>query len=184
MFSVISDKNCTLGTCKLKLGASSSFQSKSRQRKECLKHFGYNYLTQTFDSENGRKILDKCDKMTEEKYKDVLNGERRTMITSPPHFIYSSKIKDFSVMEKELEDEKERLEKLVEKELKDEAELKDIKEFRKIYLPQAGERDVFNPLIGSFFHHPGIFVNGFEPNQYLKEFHQAAEEMRSTEHAR
>ena len=117
MFSILSDKICT---CHLNLGASSSFQSKSRQRKECLKYFGYNYLTQTFDSENGKKILDKCDKMTEEKYKDVLNGERKTMITSPPHFIYSSKIKDFSVMDNELEDEKERLEKLVEKELKDE----------------------------------------------------------------
>ena len=104
MFSVLSDKNCTLGTCKLKLGASSSFQSKSRHRKECLNHFGYNYLTQTFDSENGRKILEKCDEKTEEKYKDVLDGKRRTLITSPPHFAYNSKLKDdFSVMDGELE---------------------------------------------------------------------------------
>ena len=56
--------------------------------------------------------------------------------------------------------------------------------FRKIYLPQAGERDVFNPLIGSFFDEPGIFVNGFEPNQYLKEFSQAAEDMRNESHVR
>ena len=55
-------------------------------------------------------------------------------------------------------------------------ELKEILNFRKIYLPQAGERNVFNPLIQSFFNYPGIFINGFEPNQYLKEFHQAAEE--------
>ena len=133
MFSVLSDKNCTLGTCHLKLGASSSFQSKSRHRKECLNHFGYNYLTQTFDSEKGKKILDKCDKITKEKYEDVINGKRKTLITSPPHFIYSSKLNDFSVMESELEN------KVVNKEIKDKAELKDILDFRKIYLPQARE---------------------------------------------
>jgi len=161
------------------LGASFSFHSKSRHRKECLNHFGYNYLTQTFDSENGRKILDKCDEKTEEKYKDVLNGKRRTLITSPPHFVYSSKLNpNFSVMESELEN------KVLNEENEDKAELKDILAFRKIYLPQAGERDIFNPLIGSFFHYPGIFVNGFKPNQYLKEFHRAAEEMRNTEFGR
>ena len=175
MFRILSDKNCNFNTCRLKLGASTSCDSNLRRRREGLKYFGYTYLTKTFDSENGKKILYKCDKATEEKYEDVVNGKRKTLITCPPHFIYNSKLNTgFSVMEEELE------KKIDDEELKSSSELKEILDFRKIYLPQAGERDIFNPLIGSFFHYPGIFVNGFEPNQYLKEFQQAAEELRRT----
>ena len=178
MFKILSDEKCISGPCHLKLGASTSFKSKSESRREHIKHFGYAYLKKSFESVNGEKILNKCDEKTKEKYADVISGERKTMLTCPPHFIYTSKLKgDFSVMESEIE-------KMVEDEkYKNKAELKEIMEFRKIYLPQAGERDVFNPLIGSFFQYPGIFVNGFEPNQYLKEFHQAAEDMRRNKHA-
>ena len=179
MFKLLSDEHCTSRLCHLKLGASTSFKLKSEIRRKHIKHFGYAYLKKSFDSVNGEKIFNKCDEKTKEKYSDMISGERKTMLTCPPHFIYHSKLKgDFSVMESEIE-------KMVEnEEHKNKAELKEIMEFRKIYLPQAGERDVFNPLIGSFFHHQGIFVNGFEPNKYLKEFHQAAEDIRNMEHAR
>jgi hypothetical protein len=82
-------------------------------------------------------------------------------------------LKDFSVFHYDLE------KRIDEKRYKDEADLEDIKKFRKMYLPQAGERDIYSPLLGSFFHHPGIFINGFEPNQYLKEFTGAAEDIRN-----
>ena len=179
MYKVLSDEKCISGPCNLKLGASSSFKSKSDRRRECIKHFGYAYLKLSFDSKNGKKILTKCDEKTKEKFPDIISGERKTMLTCPPHFIYTSKLKgDFSVLESEIE------KMIKDKKYENTAELKEILEFRKIYLPQAGERDIFNPLIGSFFHYPGIFVNGFEPNQYLKEFHKAAEDMRNIENAR
>ena len=178
MINILSDKKCDLSFCQLKLGASSSFDSKILHRRKPLKHFGYSYLTKTFDFDNGKKILDKCEKETKEKYKDVISGKRKTLITCPPHFIYISKLKnDSSVMESEID-------RLMEENEANDIELKDIQDFRKVYLPQAGERDVFDPLIGSLFHHPGIFINGFEPNQYLKEFHQAAEDLRSRIFAR
>ena len=146
MFKGLSDENCPRfsssgrRSCHLKLGASSSFKSKSDNRRKYLKHFGYSYLTTTFDSDNASKILEKCNEKTHEKYADVINGERKTMLTCPPHFIYSSQLKsDFSVIESEME------KKIAEEKCKN--ELKEILNFRKIYLPQAGERNVFNPLI-------------------------------------
>ena len=175
MYQTLSDKSCSGKKCRLKLGASTNFKIKSNARRRGLKYFGFNYLEKTFDSENERKILKKIDKETKESYGDV--RERKTLLTSPPHYVYK-KLGEFSVMEDEIENNVRK------QKYKSANELKDILEFRKIYRPQAGERDVFNPLIGSFFHEPGIFVNGFEQNQYLKEFSQAAEDMRNDIHVR
>ena len=173
LISQLSDENCDSKKCNLRYGFSKSFAINSSRRRNGIAHFGYNYLRCLFDSPNGKKILEKCDERTKECYQDLLSGEKRTMITSPPQYEYSSKLTNFSVFEGEIE-------KIVDEKLyKDEDELEDIKQFRKVYLPQAGERDIYSPLLGSFFHHPGIFINGFEPNRYMKEFTSAAEDMRN-----
>ena len=103
MYRTLSDEKCDMGKCRLKMGASKAFNSKASLRKEGIKFFGYDYLQKTFDSENGKKILEKCDEETKKKYEDVISGKRKTLITSPPHFVYNSKLKDFSVMEDEVE---------------------------------------------------------------------------------
>lgn len=179
LVSGLSDTNCgstkSGRKCSLHFGLSSSFCAKSSQRRNGLNHFGFNYLEHTFDFENGRKILKKCDERTEESYPDVITGERKTMIPYPPTFQYSSKLKDFSVFDDDLETRVE------EGRYKDEEDLNDIKMFKKIYLPQAGERDIYNPVLGCFSGYPGICINGFEPNQHLKEFSGAAEDMRNEE---
>ena len=104
MYKTLSDESCSGKKCHLKLGASTNFKTKLNLRREGLKCFGYDYLEATFDSENGRKILKKIDKETEDNYGDVIIGERKTLLTCPPHFVYSSKLEDFSVMEDVIED--------------------------------------------------------------------------------
>ena len=82
-----------------------------------------------------------------ESYPDVMNCERKTLVTSPPQFQYSAQMKDTSTVLDE-----EALEQIIkDKKYKDEADLKDIKHFRAMYLPQAGERDTFNPMLTCFF---------------------------------
>ena len=73
-----------------------------------------------------------------------------------------------------------KLEKIVEEKLyKSEEELKDINKFRSLYLPQAGERDTFSPLLSCFFHYRGLLLHGFEPSKYINVFVMQAEYMRN-----
>ena len=89
MYATLSDESCSGKKCHLKLGVSASFKTKLNLRREGLKCFGYNYLEKTFDTENGLKILKKIDKETNDNYGDVVSGERKTLLTCPPHFVYS-----------------------------------------------------------------------------------------------
>ena len=173
------DTNCAgAPKCTLRLGISQAYNSNSLQRRQGLKYHGYKRLSDIFDSPNGKKIFAKIKDRTEEAYPDVIAGKRRTIITSPPQFENNSKLTDtFSVVEEALED-------IIAKKKGDENELKDIKQFRADYLPQAGERDVFNPLLSCFFHNPGLFIHGFEPSKYLNVFVQQAEMMRNEEFSR
>ena len=130
MFRGLSDKNCSRftsagrGSCTLKLGASSTFKSKSDNRRKDLKHFGYAYLTTTFAFDSASKILQKCEEKTQEKYADVINGKRKTLLTCPPHFIYTSELKsDFSVMEDKMEKKMEKSENVLKDEEKVKSEL-------------------------------------------------------------
>ena len=176
--SEISDENCDTSKCKLKMGASQAFVLKCQKRRTGLNHFGFEYLKKLFNSVNGKKILDKCERKMIEVYPQVAKGERKTIITSPPHFLYTTKIKeDFVVFEEGVNKDTA----TPDDPSKHEATLEQIKKFRKDFLPQAGERDIFNPVLGAFFHHPGIFINGFEPNLYLKEFFKAARDRRNWE---
>ena len=104
MYKTLSDESCSGKKCHLKLGVSTNFKTQLNLRREGLKYFGYNYLEKTFDTENGLKILKKIDKETNYNYGDVVSGERKTLLTCPPHFVYSSKLEEFSVMEDEIEE--------------------------------------------------------------------------------
>ena len=169
------DTNCKGKGCSFRLGISQAYNLYSSQRRQGLEHHGYKYIPPVFESINGKKIIEKIKERTIEAYPDVMTGKRRTIITSPPQFEYNSKLTaTFSVVE-------EALEKIASEKLKGEDELKHINQFRADYLPQAGERDVFNPLLSCFFHNPGLFIHGFEPSKYLDVFVQQAEMMRNEE---
>ena len=106
----------------------------------------------------------------------MINGERKSLVTCPPQFEYNSKIKEQSTVADDV------LEKIVQERLyKSENELKDINKFRAIYLPQAGERDIFSPLLSTFFHFRGLFIHGFEPSKFLNIFVTQAEYIRNDE---
>ena len=171
MNQLLSDENCK---CNLQLGASHAFIANLTNQRLGLRHHGFNYLTRSFNSPNGEKILQKCEERTKENYPEVLSGERRTLVTSPPQFDSNSQIKNTSTVSEE------GLQKIMDEKLyKDDKELKDINKFRTIYLPQAGERDIFSPLLSCFFHHRELFIHGFEPSQYLDVFISQAENMRN-----
>ena len=87
--SELSDENCDTSKCKLKMGASQAFVLKCQKRRKGLNHFGFEYLKKLFNSVNGKKILDKCERKMIEVYPQVAKGERKTIITSPPHFLYT-----------------------------------------------------------------------------------------------
>ena len=174
MIQLLSDKNCDRKKCNLQLGSSNAFVLNARRRRLDLKYHGTNYLRRIFSSRNGIKILQKCEQGIKERYSDVLNGKRRTLITSPPQFDYNTRMKDTATIVEA------GLEKIIENKFyKDVEELNDINKFRAIYLPQAGERDVFSPLLSCFFHHRGLFIHGFEPSKYLNVFVTQAENMRN-----
>ena len=179
MNQLLLDINCDRRKCNLQLGASQVFVLNAAKRREALKYCRSNYLRNCFNSPNGEKIFQKCAERTMEAYPDVLNGDRKTLVTSPPQFEYNSRIKDTSTVVDE------GLERIVNEKLyKNEEELKDINKFRSIYLPQAGERDVFSPLLSCFFHYRGLFLHGFEPSKYLNVFVSQAEYMRKEAHSK
>ena len=170
------DSNCDRQSCNLQLGVSEAFKSNLMRRKKILKNYGKTFFQSIFTSPNGSKMLNKCRIGTQEQYPDVINGERKTLVTLPPQFTYDKRIRTTaSIDEEEIEN------RVTDKLCKNEKELRDIKAFRSIYLPQAGERDIYGPLLGCFFKHPGLFINGFEQNKYLDVFIELAETYRSME---
>ena len=172
----LKEEYCDLKKCRLRMGTSKAFVTKYQQRRASVKHHGFEYLKKMFNSINGRKILEKCEMKMAEVYPGVMDGSRKTIVTSPPHFYYTSKLKEGVVYEEGMDNGKE---------TNEEASLEDIFKFRKSYkkdyLPQAGERDIFYPVLGAFYHHSGIFVNTFEPNMYLKAFFKHGKHIRELE---
>ena len=168
----LKEEYCDLTKCRLRMGTSKAFATKYQKRRANVKYHGFEYLKKMFDSINGRKILNKCETKMAEVYPGVMNGNRKTIVTSPPHFYYTAKLKEGVVFEEGMGNDKG---------TNEEATLEDIFKFRKDFLPQAGERDIFNPVLGAFYHHSGIFVNTFEPNMYLKEFFKAGKNYRDWE---
>ena len=96
MNGLLLDSNCDLKKCGLKLGVSQEFICKARKRRLCLKRSGKDFLKHCFSSPNSQKIFQKCDDRTKETYADVINGERKSLVTCPPQFEYNSKIKEQS----------------------------------------------------------------------------------------
>ena len=170
------DLNCDRQNCNLRLGVSQAFKSNSKKRKIRLKNHGKDFFQSIFTSPNGSKMLNKCRIGTQEQYPDVINGKRKILVTLPPQFTYDKRIKATSSVDEMVIENK-----VNDKVCKNEKELRDIKAFRSIYLPQAGERDIYGPLLGCFFKHPGLFINGFEPNKYLDVFIELAETYRRME---
>ena len=98
MNQLLSDKNCDRTKCNLQLGSSQAFILNASRRRLGLKYYGNNYLRHIFHSPNGEKIFQKCEERTKDNYPEVLSGERRTLVTSPPQFEYNSKIKGTSTV--------------------------------------------------------------------------------------
>ena len=176
MNEVLLDSNCDQQNCKLKLGASHAFILNSINRNSNLNNNGKTFFESIFTSPNGKKLLRKCRLGTLEQYQDVIKGKKKTLLTIPPQFTYDKRIKPTtSIDEVAIEG------KIKQKNGKTEKELRDIKAFRSIYLPQAGERDIYGPLLGCFYKQPGLFINGFEQNRYLDIFVELAEVYRRAE---
>ena len=140
MNEVLLDSNCDQQNCKLKLGVSQAFILNSINRNSTLNNNGNKYFESIFTSPNGKKLLRKCRIGTLEQYKDVIQGKKKTLLTIPPQFTYDKRIKPTTSIDEVA------IEGRIRHDIgKTEKELRDIKAFRSIYLPQAG-KEIFMDL--------------------------------------
>lgn len=169
------DTNCDNSYCNLKLGFSSKFASKVRNRKLTKCHRRY-YMKNIFSSQNGQKIFNKCENQTKLYYGDVLNGTRKTLVTLPPIFQYNSRTSPISnAWESELSDKIKNLQ------FVDNKELQSIQKYLEYVLPQSSERNIYNALFNCFFNYRGLLVHGYEPSKHLDVFVNQAKQIRTTQ---
>ena len=165
----LSDRNCQ---CYLKLGSDFYFiQEVAKQV-----YFGKYYLRHIFGkTPNGRRVVSQNEKRTKAEYPGVYDGTQKTIVTLPPFAAYDSRVKDAATWVEE-----DLLRRVKENDTKDKNELEAIKKHlqRTQLRAQAGEGSIFNAAISAFFHHRGLFVNGYEPNSHLKIFVEQAEQQR------
>ena len=168
------DINCDTSYCNLRLGFSSKFAVKVRNRK-LTKYQRKHYLKNIFRSQNGQKIFNKCENQTQDYYGDVLDGTRKTLVTLPPIFQYNSRTSPTSnAWESELSDKIKKLQ------FVDNKELQSIQKYLEFVLPQSSERNIYNALFNCFFNYRGLLVHGYEPSKHLDVFVKQAKQIRTT----